>query len=197
MCLFVPLQTSDTTLEEFLEELDALTEAVAEEDKDRVSTVNASTGQLPLSTSEDETAGLVSAAVQKEDSPPRTSEKKVRFSEEFLQPAHTRKTAPSQDSTHLESSCLSSLNAPSPHTEALEHVPQDQGGCPPAPPVAEEQSSEGECPTTGSSPSESSSPPSADREPGSAQESSVHPAELSKCNINSTNAGETRLLPFW
>lgn len=180
MCLYCILQTSDTTLEEFLEELDALTDAVAEEGKDRDSTA---------ATSEDSTAsaGLLLPAPHKEDSSPRTSEKKVRFSEKFLQPAHTRRTAPSRDSAHSESTCLSSLNASLPQIEALERVLLDQEGCPLAPPVAEQQPPENECTEPESIPS--SSPPTS-----SAPESPVHPAELSKYNINSTNAGETRLM---
>uniref|UniRef100_A0A3B5K843 Coiled-coil domain containing 9B n=1 Tax=Takifugu rubripes TaxID=31033 RepID=A0A3B5K843_TAKRU len=179
------LQMSDTTLEEFVEELDALTDAVAEECKDRDSAVNASTTLLSPSTSEDATpsAGLATA----EDSSPRTSEKRVRFSEESLPLAHTRPTAPSQDSAHSESASPTSLNASLPPLEASKCVQQDQGGCPPALLVAEQQSSESECTKTDSSPSGASSPPSAHREPHS-----VHPAELSKCN--STNAGETRLV---
>lgn len=175
----------DTTLEEFLEELDALTDAVAEECKDRDSAVNASTALLSPSTSEDATpsAGLATA----EDSSPRTSEKRVRFSEESLPPAQTRQTAPSQDSAHSESACPTSLNASSPPVEASKCVQQDQGGCPPALPVEDHQSSENECTKADSSPSGASTPPSADREPHS-----VHPAELSKCN--STNAGEMRLV---
>ncbi|XP_056867992.1 coiled-coil domain-containing protein 9B isoform X1 [Takifugu flavidus] len=178
------LQMSDTTLEEFLEELDALTDAVAEECKDRDSAVNASTTLLSPSTSEDATpsAGLATA----EDSSPRTSEKRVRFSEESLPLAHTRPTAPSQDSAHSESASPTSLNASLPPLEASKCVQQDQGGCPPALLVAEQQSSESECTKTDSSPSGASSPPSAHREPHS-----VHPAELSKCN--STNAEESGL----
>lgn len=182
-CLYLILQMPDTTLEEFLEELDALTDAVAEECKDQDSEANASTSPLPLSTSEDATAsaGLATSATPKEPSSPRTSEKRVRFSEESLPPA------PSQDSAPLESACPTSLNASSPPIEASKCVQQDQGGCPPAPLVAEQQSSESECTKTDSSPSGASSPPSADREPYS-----VHPAELSKGN--STSAGEMRLL---
>lgn len=190
MCLYLTLQTSDTTLEEFLEELDALTDAVSEEGKDPDSTASASTSLLSPGVSEDapEPAG---PAPRKEDSSPRSSEKKVRFSEKVLQPAHARHAAPSRDSADSESTCPSSSNAPSPQIEALERVLRDQEGCPLAPPVAEQQPSENECTEPDSSPS--SGPPSADRGPGSAPESSVRSAELSKCNINSTNAGETRL----
>lgn len=192
MCSYLILQMPYTTLEEFLEELDALTDAVAEECKDRDSAVDASTTLLSLSTSEDATpsAGLATA----EDSSPQTSERRVRFSEESIPPAHTRQTAPSQDSAHSESACPTSLNASSTPIEASKCVQQDQGGCPPALLVAEQQSSESECTKTDSSPSGASSPPSAASSPPSADRKphSVHPAELSKCN--STNAGETRLV---
>lgn len=188
ICLYLILQTSDTTLEAFLEELDALTDAVAEEGRERDSTADQSASLLSLSTSEDATAsaGLVSPAPHKDDSSPRTSEKKVRFLEKFLQPAHTRQPTPFRDSADSESTCLSSLNASEPQTAALECVLQDQEGCPLAPPVAEQQPSENERTDPDSSPSS--------RAPSSAPESSLHPAELSKCNINSTNAGETRLM---
>lgn len=190
MCLHLTLQTSDTTLEEFLEELDALTDAASEEGKDPDSTASASTSLLPLGVSEDAPASA-GPAPHKEDSPPRSSEKKVRFSEKFLQPAHARHAAPSGDSADSESTCPSSSDASSPQIEALERVPQDQEGCPLDPPVAEQQPSENECTEPDGSPS--SGPPPADRGPSSAPEGSVRSAELSKCNINSTNAGETRL----
>lgn len=185
-CSCLILQTPDTTLEEFLEELDALTDAVAEECKDRDSTAITSTSPLSLSTSEEATAsaGLASAAAPTEDSCPRTSEKRVRFSEESLPPARPRQTEPSKDS---ETTCLSSLNASSPPIEASKRAQQDQGGCPPAPTVAEQQSSESECTKTDSILSEASSTLCADRAP-----TSVHPAELSKCN--STSAGERKLV---
>lgn len=188
---YLPLQTTDTTLEEFLEELDALTDAVSEEGKDPDSTASASTSLLSLGVSEDapEPAG---PAPHKEDSSPRPSEKKVRFSEKFFQPAHAGHAAPSRDSADSESTCPSFSNASSPQIEALERVLRDQEGCPLTPPVAEQQPSENECTEADGSPS-SSGPPSADRGPSSAPESSVRSAELSKCSINSTNAGETRL----
>lgn len=189
-CSHLTLQTSDTTLEEFLEELDALTDAVSEEGKDPDPTASASTGLLTLGVSED-APDPAAPAPHREDSSPRPSEKKVRFSEKFLQPAHAGHAAPSGDSADSESTCPSSSNASSPQIEAVERVLRDQEGCPLAPPVAEQQPSENECTEADGGPS--SGPPSADRGPGSAPESSVRPAELSKCNINSTNAGETGL----
>lgn len=186
MCFHRILQTSDTTLEEYLEELDALTDAVAEEGKDCDSTASASTGLLSLRTSEDATAPAAPAlpAPREEDWSPRTSDKKVRFSEKLLQPAQTRQTAPFRDSAGSESTCLSSLHASSAQIEALERILQNQDGCPPAPPVAEQQPFENKCSEADSSPPPS--PPSAHRAP-----SAVHPAELSKCN---TNPGETGLV---
>lgn len=180
-------------LEDFLEELDAFTDAVADEGKERDSTAKASTSLLSLGTSEDATApGLASPAPQNEDSSACTSEKKVRFSEKVLQPAQTRQTAASLDSADSESTRLISLNAISPQIKALERVLQDQEGCPAAPPVAEQQPSETECSAPDSGPSPN--PPSADRAPSSTAESSVHPAELCKSNMNSTNPGETKLV---
>lgn len=183
MSLYLLLQTSDTTLEEFLEELDALTDAVAEE---RDSAADASASLLSLSACED-AAASAGLGLPGEDSSPRASEKKVRFSEKFLQPAPTRPTALSRDSADSESTRLSSSNAPSPQTEAPEGVLLEQEARPLAPPAAEQQPSENECSEAGSS--RSPSPASADRAPGSGR-----PAELSK--LNSTNAGETHAPPL-
>lgn len=167
-----------------------------------------------MSTSEEVSgsAAPVSATSLREDSPAQgktgasfsqNSEKKVRFSEELIQAAHTRQTMGSQDSASSESRCLSSLKASSPGPQQpLESAkqddgsPQDQGGGPSAPPVVQQQSSETECtkkdsdPSAApSSPSPAPSSPSPERACSSVQDRSVRPVELAKCNISNTNTG--------
>lgn len=202
------LQTSDTTLEEFLEELDALTDAEVEDQKDRDSKLKLSPSPDSLSASEEVSgsAAPVSAAALREDaqgnaetSSPRASEKKVRFSEELVQGAHTRQTTGPQDS---ESRSPSSLKPPSPKKkqqpqQRLESAerdrgsPQDQGGGPSSPPpVARQQTSETECTKKHSKPPTAPRSPSPEKACASLQESSVQPVELAKCNISNTNTEE-------
>ncbi|XP_041810151.1 coiled-coil domain-containing protein 9B [Chelmon rostratus] len=180
-------QTSDTTLEEFLEELDALTDAEVEDQKDQDSKTKLSPSPDSLSTSE--------------ASSPRGSEKKVRFSEELVQGAHTRQATGSQDSASSESRSLSSLKASSPKKkqgpqQPLESAtqddggPQDQGGGPSAHPVAQQQASETECTRKDSNPPTAPSSPSPEKACASLQESSVQPVELAKCSISNTNTEE-------
>lgn len=189
----------DTTLEEFLEELDALTDADADDLKDqdtkaKLSPSPDSLGKVPEEASE--SAAAVSAAILREDTPsqgkaeassPRGLEKKVRFSEELIQGAHARQTTDSQES---ESRSLSSLKTSSPKknkhdVQLLESAKQDdeslqdEGGGPAAPPLAQQQVSETECTI------KDSSPPAAPSSP----HHEVQPVELSKCNISNTNAG--------
>ncbi|XP_070777152.1 coiled-coil domain-containing protein 9B [Enoplosus armatus] len=209
------LQTSDTTLEEFLEELDALTDAEVEDQRGQDSKMKLSSPDS-LSTSE-EVSGSTdpeSAAPLREDTPaqgkaeastPRGSEKKVRFSEELIQGAHSRQTTGSQDSGSPESRSLSSLKASSPKKkqhevqgpqQPLESAkqadgsPQGQGGGLPAPPVAQQQASETECTEKDSNPPTSPSSPSPEKACASLQENSVPPVELAKCNISNTNTEE-------
>lgn len=195
-----------------MEELDALTDAVdeVEDPKDGDSKMKVSPSPLSLSASEEVSGSTapVSAASLREGSPqgkteassPRSSEKKVRFSEELIQAAHKRQTTGSQDSASSESGCLSSFKASSPKKkqgpqQPLESAkqddgsPQDQGGGPSAPPVAQQQPSQTECTKKDSNPSAAPSSPSPERACDSVQESSVQPVELAKCNISSTNTG--------
>lgn len=162
---------------------------------------------LSMSTSEEVSgsAAPVSATSLREDSPAQgktgasfsqNSEKKVRFSEELIQVAHTRQTTGSQDSASSESRCLSSLKASSPGPQQpLESAkqddgsPQDQGGGLSAPPVVQQQSSETECTKKDSDPSAAPSSPSPERACSSVQDRSVRPVELAKCNISNTNTG--------
>ncbi|XP_030575523.1 coiled-coil domain-containing protein 9B isoform X3 [Archocentrus centrarchus] len=205
------LQMPDTTLEEFLEELDALTDADADDLKDQDTKTKLSPSPDSLSTPEEasESAATVSAAILREDtltqgkaeaSSPRGLEKKVRFSEELIQGAHARQTTGSQDS---ESRSPSSLKASSPkknkHEVQRPQQPlesskqgdeslQDKGGGSAAPSVAQQQVSETECTKKdSSSPAAPSSPPA---EKACTPLHEVQPVELTKCNISNTNTEE-------
>lgn len=208
------LRSSDTTLEEFLEELDALTDAEVEDQKDQDSKTKLSPSPDSLNTSEEVSGstGSVSTANLREDTPtqgktktpsPRGSEKKVRFSEELIQGAHTSQITSSQESASSESS-PSSFKASSPgeiksevqgSQQPLESAkqdcgsPQDQGDGPFAP-VAQQQATETECTKKDSTPPTAPSSPPTEKACASLQESSVQPVEVAKCNISNTNTEE-------
>ncbi|XP_070835166.1 coiled-coil domain-containing protein 9B isoform X2 [Chaetodon trifascialis] len=178
-------QTSDTTLEEFLEELDALTDPEVEDQRDSKTKLSPSPDSLSKS----------------EASSPRGLEKKVRFSEELVQGAHTRQATGSQDSGSSESRSLSSLKASSPKKkqepqQPLESAtqddgrPQDQGGGPSVHPVAQQQASETECTRKDSNLPSAPISPSPEKACASLEESSVQPVELAKCSISNTNTEE-------
>ncbi|XP_047466936.1 coiled-coil domain-containing protein 9B isoform X2 [Mugil cephalus] len=203
-------QSCDTTLEEFLEELDALTDADAEDLRDQDSKAKLSPSPDSLSMPEGESG---SAAAETEDIPaqakaetssPRGSEKRVRFSEELIQGAHPVQTTGPQDTQ--ESRSHSSVKGSSPKKsqdetqrsqQPLERAkqddgsPQDKGGGPSAPLVTQQQDSDNECtkkdinpPTPpSSSPTEKASA----SQPESSVEEPVEPVELGKCNISNTN----------
>ncbi|XP_054470552.1 coiled-coil domain-containing protein 9B [Anoplopoma fimbria] len=196
------LQSTDTTFEEFLEELDALTDAEVEDQKDQ--------DQLKLSPNSDSLSEEVSGSTaptqgQAEASSPRGSDKKVRFSEALIQEGHTKQATGSQDSACSESRSVSSLKASSPKKsqhkvrgpqQPLESAkqddvsPQDQGGGPSAPPVAQQHASETECTEKDSTLPSTPSSPSAEKASASLQQSSVQSVELAKCNISNTNTEE-------
>lgn len=153
----------DTTLEEFLEELDALTDPEAEESK-------VSPDPLPLGASE-EAAGSTAPASdpdaqrKTEASSPRGSEKRVHFSEE---PCLAKRSA------NPQARCVSLLKAskqgPRPPGESG-GVARDQGGSAPLElPAAEHQPSYTEC-TRADSSDHPAAPPSA------------------KCSVSNANAG--------
>lgn len=168
--------------------------------KDRHSKMKVSLSPLSLSTSEEVSGSTapVSATSLREESPAQgktgpsltqNSEKKVRFSEDFIQAAHTRQATGSQDSASSESRRLRSLKVSSVASQQpLENAkqdddsPQDQGGGPSAPPVIQQHSSEIECTKKNSS-------PSPERACSSVQDLSAQPVELAKCNISNTNTG--------
>lgn len=183
----------DTTLEEFLEELDALTDPEAEESK-------VSPEPHPLSTSEEAGGSTAPAAAadpgeegKAEASSPRSAEKRVRFSEEPFQ---------SPRCADSEARCVSSLKAseqgPRPSGESAQ--PDDgsggahdrAGGVPtalpalPALPASEHQPSDTECTRTDGS-DRSAAPRSAS--PEKACGPSAQPIELAKCSIGNANTG--------
>ncbi|XP_074547428.1 coiled-coil domain-containing protein 9B isoform X2 [Halichoeres trimaculatus] len=201
------LQSPDTTLEEFLEELDALTDAEVEDQKDQESKVELSPSLDFLNTSEE-----VSAAILREDTPsqerpeassPRGSEKKVRFSEELIQGAHTKQTSGSQDSVGSESRSLSSLKASSPTKrkqkvhgpqQPLDSARQDDGSLQhqeggPAP-DAKQMDSATKCRNKDTNSPTDLSTLSSEKACASLQESCDQPVELAKCNISNTNTEE-------
>ncbi|XP_024132757.1 coiled-coil domain-containing protein 9B isoform X2 [Oryzias melastigma] len=108
-------QTTETTLEEFLEELDALTKADGEEPKDPDSTAKVSPDPESLPeevVSADGLGECPPAQAKPEVSSPRGSEKRVRFSEELIQKPPVKQKTASQESGGSESK--GSLNASSP-----------------------------------------------------------------------------------
>ncbi|CAJ1073829.1 coiled-coil domain-containing protein 9B isoform X2 [Xyrichtys novacula] len=199
--------TPDTTLEEFLEELDALTDPEVEDPRDQDLKTKLSPSPDLLNTSES-----VSAAVLREDTPtegrpeassPRGSEKKVRFSEELILGAHTRQTSGSQDSLGSESRSSSSLKASSPKKQVhkaqgpeqpLESAMQDdgclhheEGGLAP---VAQQKAPAIESTNMDTTLPTDPSILSPEKACASLQDSCVQPVELAKCNISNTNTEE-------
>lgn len=194
-CSYLLLQASETTLEEFLEELETLTAAVAEEPKDSNTKVVSSS--VSLSTS-DEASGSAAPPTKgaTDEASPRNSEKKVRFAEKLYQEAHMRKTM-TQDSASIESTPVSSLKASSPKIKPLESAkkdeyPQDQGGGPSASSVAQQQSTESACTEKDSSLSTAPTSPSTERASGSVQGRHIQAVELAKSNIRNSTAGMTK-----
>ncbi|XP_041668795.1 coiled-coil domain-containing protein 9B isoform X3 [Cheilinus undulatus] len=200
-------QTPDTTLEEFLEELDALTDADIEDQKDQESKIKLSPSPDSMNKSEE-----IFAAILREDTPtqgkaeassPRGSEKKVRFSEELIQGAHTRQTSGSQDSVGSEPRGLSSLKASSPKKQKpkvqgpqqpLESAKQDdsspqhqEGG---QSPVPQQKAPESECTKKDTTLPTAPSSPSPEKACASLQESCAQPVELTKSNISNSNTEE-------
>ena len=198
---------SDTTLEEFLEELDALTDVDVEDQtgQDTETKLSPSSDLQSVSEEVSGSAAPVSAATLREHPEalsPRSSEKKVRFSEELIQGARTRQTAGSQDSASSESNLKASspsskknkqeVQGPQQPFESAKQdngSPQDQGDDPSAPPVAQWESYEIECTKKDSSPPTSPNSPPAEKACASPEKACLQPVELAKCNISNTNAG--------
>lgn len=174
----------DTTLEEFLEELDALAEADVENQRNQDSKTSRTTPDPDgSSTSEAVAGGPVAAAALTETtsvqgkvdaSPPRASEKKVRFSEELIQGAHRRQIPAPQDAV---SSLSSSQQNQTKHE--VQGPPRERG--------VWHRSSETERAKRDPLP-----PSPADKACASLQESSVRSVELTKCNAGTSPAPLTR-----
>ncbi|XP_038150411.1 coiled-coil domain-containing protein 9B isoform X1 [Cyprinodon tularosa] len=190
-------QTTDT-LEEFLEELDALTEANGGNLKDQ----NSKAKSGPLSATED----MCDSGSLKEDTitqrkvataSPRGPEKKVRFSEELIQRVPAKQTstsihsaAPESKGSLKASSQMQSSQLPHVSVQQEDNSSQEKGVGLPAPSVAKQQASKTEhIKNDTSSPSVSSSAP-AENSSNSPHGSPIQPAEVSKCNSSSTNTEE-------
>lgn len=195
-------QNSDTTLEEFLEELDALTEADKEDLGDQDSKAKPSPSIDSLSAPEEECGSTIAVSndslrgddltqATSEASSPRVSEKKVRFSEELIQKAPAR-----QDSAASESKGFLKPSSPKKNKQDVQRSQQpcesakqndassqDKGGG-----AQEQQASQTEL--TKKLSNLHTSPPSAEKACASLHESSVQPVELPKCNVSNTNAEE-------
>lgn len=189
-----------------MEELDALTDADVEDQKDVDLKMKPSQSPDSLRTSE-EVSGSTTAVT--EDTPPddmadtsspQGSEKKVRFSKELIKGSHSNQTTGSQDSACSESRGASSLKDSSPKKQQhqvqgpqrpLESAKQDvdQEGVSSAPPIGQQQASEIKCGEKDSGPSTAPSSISAEKDSASRQETSVQSIELAKCNISNTNTG--------
>lgn len=188
------LEDSETTLEDFLEELDALTDSVVVDQtrqERETKTKDYRSPDLVITEQATEPECLMSAATVKEDcstqekaasSPPRGLEKKVRFSDELVKESEL-----SQEFARSESRCPGSIKGSSPkkNKPQIEKnmedgcILQDEGrGLPPAPVT---QLHETECTPTNDS---LSSPPA--RKAQSLDEL----LEVGKCNMSGTNTEE-------
>ncbi|XP_037551303.1 coiled-coil domain-containing protein 9B [Nematolebias whitei] len=180
-------QASDTTLEEFLEELDALTDSNKEDLKDQESIAKLDSLCAP-----EEVRDLKEVIVPQKKaqaSSPRGSEKKVRFSEELVQNAPAEQT--SQESAGAESKGSLKVSSPKKNKREVERpqLPatkqdesQGKGGSRPALPVAQQQASETEHNEKERSPPTVPSSPPAEKASASLQ-------PVSKGSSNSTNTG--------
>lgn len=178
-------------LEEFLEELDALTDDSREDLKDQDSRAKPDPSSAPEEArdlSEDP-----DAQKRAQTSSPWASEKKVRFSEELVQAFPAKQT--SQGSASPESKGSSEALSPKKNKREVERPrhpagkqedSQDKGGSLSAPPVAHQQVSETEHTETERSPPAAPSPPPAEK-----ASASLQPVEVSKCSSNGTNTGNS------
>ncbi|KAJ0008876.1 hypothetical protein NQD34_016291 [Periophthalmus magnuspinnatus] len=176
------LQDSETTLEEFLEELDALTELVDQRKVEDTKTKEPLSHEL--GTNEQVTVATeMDNNIQKkvDSSVPRGSEKKVRFSDELKQ------SGASQEPATSESQSPQSMKGSSPkkkktqlHKAIVDScIHQERGGESPSAPLTERQ--ENECTTK-----RVISPPDRSTQAEKANQS----VEVGKCNMTSTNTEE-------
>ncbi|KAM9354875.1 coiled-coil domain-containing protein 9B [Pholidichthys leucotaenia] len=193
-------QTLDTTLEEFLEELDALTSTDSDNLKDQDSKTKTSPSLDLLSKTEEVSESAASSS--REDTPTQKkaeevsslwgSEKKVRFSEDLIQGT----TNPPGSSSLKTSS--SKKNKPE-VKETIESAKQYEG-CSDAPLVSQQQIPESECTITDSQPPAVPSCPPAEKACAPLQEaveqhkySNMNTEELidSGLSVLSLDSGET------
>nr|XP_057947312.1 coiled-coil domain-containing protein 9B isoform X2 [Doryrhamphus excisus] len=175
-------QTSDILLGEFLEEL---TDAETEEQKDQHS--QGSTGSAATLRAD---APFQEKA---ESSSPLASEKKVRFSEELIQGAHTKQITGSPNSTNSESSpsslkasCQKKIKREAPQ-QRLESAKEDESS------RGQPQASESECTKKDINAPVAHCCPPADKACASLLETSVQPVELAKCNTNTEELIDSRV----
>uniref|UniRef100_A0A1A8D3B2 Chromosome 15 open reading frame 52 n=1 Tax=Nothobranchius kadleci TaxID=1051664 RepID=A0A1A8D3B2_NOTKA len=183
-------QTSDTTLVEFLEERDALTDANKQDLKDQDSKAKpdpeSAAGEASVSD------GLREENVTQkkaESSPSRGVEKKVRFSEDLIQAAAAKQSSlDSADSKgpFKASSPKKNQHGSKPSESAKQDYgsSQDKGGGRPAPPVVQKQETE-------KIQANSNAPPT-NKPCACLHKSLVQPVEVSKCNSSSPNTEELR-----
>uniref|UniRef100_A0A3B3I4V0 Coiled-coil domain containing 9B n=1 Tax=Oryzias latipes TaxID=8090 RepID=A0A3B3I4V0_ORYLA len=179
-------QTTDTTLEEFLEELDALTKADGEEPKD--SDLRAKMSPEPQSPllerfSTDSMKECSPPQAKPEVFSPRGSEKRVRFLEELIQKPPVKQKTMSQESGSSES--RGSANASSPKKSRPEGqrsqlcVCQNNEAGPSSPPVPRHQSPD----------TKNESKPG-EKAKAALHEGSIQPVERTALTISNTNTGK-------
>lgn len=185
-------------MEEFLEELDALTKADGDEPKDPDSTAKVSPDPKSLPeevVSADGLGECPPAQAKPEVSSPRGSEKRVRFSEELIQKPPVKQKTASQESGGSESK--GSLNASSPKKIRSE-------GQRSQPRVCQNSEAGPSSPSPDTEHTKNESKP-AEKAKAAPHEGSLQPVE--RTNISNTNTGiqpfynhifaaQTQIIPF-
>ncbi|KAM4541399.1 coiled-coil domain-containing protein 9B isoform 3-T3 [Fundulus diaphanus] len=191
-------QTAETTLEEFLEELDALTEANGGNLKDQNSKAEPDPPNAPKDMCDSESLKEDTITQSKAVTlSPRGLEKRVRFSEELIQAAPAKQTTTPLHSASPESKGTlkasppkySEMQRPRVSAEQDDSSAQDKGGGIPAPLVAQQPFKTQDIEKDTSSPAVSSPTP-AEETNTSPHKSHVHPEEVTKCNSSSTHTDE-------
>uniref|UniRef100_A0A146YGB8 Coiled-coil domain-containing protein 9B n=1 Tax=Fundulus heteroclitus TaxID=8078 RepID=A0A146YGB8_FUNHE len=191
-------QTAETTLEEFLEELDALTEANGGTLKDQNSKAEPDPPSAPKDMCDSESLKEDTITQSKTaTSSPRGLEKKVRFSEELIQTAPAKQTTTPLHPASPESKGTlkasppkySEMQWPRVSAEQDDSSSQDKRGGIPAPPV-DQQTFKTQHPEKDTSSPAVPSPTPAEETNTSPHKSHVHPEEVTKCNSSSTHTDE-------
>ncbi|XP_057715178.1 coiled-coil domain-containing protein 9B isoform X2 [Corythoichthys intestinalis] len=190
------LQTSDVPSEEFLEKFDALTDAEEEEQRDQDSKTRLLSPDI-LNPCEIESGSKSSSTLRADTSvqnkadasPHRTSEKKVRFSQELIQGAHTKQITGSQDSASSSESsqtCFvkASLQKKNQHEvprQFLESAKEDEES------HWQQQASESECTKKDISAPTAACGPLAEKVCASPLDCSVQSVDLANINTDEPN----------